>query len=678
MELKRYQEKALERLSDFLRLLENAQGLMEVAWGRLNWEDRVPQPYTRFDSAKRPIPHVCMSVPTGGGKTLMAAESLVRMNRLNGLVLWMVPNTAIYDQTKRALWTREHPYRQVLERASSGRVKMLEKHDNFHKEDVEHYLCVMLVSLQAANRRNNKEFLKMFRESSKYSSFFPDEDDVDANARLVCDYPSLEKGVDDRPLRTFANVFKLCRPVIIVDEAHKSYGRSLDAINEMWLNRFDPSLVLEFSATPDAHKSNVLVNVRGADLKEEQMIKLPIEVAGHGDTSWQQVLLKVNAQLSRLSEKAELLGHNRGRYIRPMVLVRVSRTGKTQRDATHLHAEDVREYLTNTIGVPAREVRVQSSETKELKGENLMSPYNQVRWIITKDALKEGWDCSNAYILVLLDNTSAKITVTQMMGRVLRQPHAQLTGISALDRCYIHCGETSVDMAVAHVRAELEQEGFGDLAPQVVSSSTVTNKVIATRRAEHTADFARLPQVLTKDNTEIEYEQHILAELDWEALSVPDPRDWGHLSPVVKTTVSLVDFEQGEIATSRALGDPVARSANGDFSMDLAWYSRQLGNVIPNPWQAARLIDRATASLRKIGHDDEWIHDRRASFLLHLAKHLERQIDDQAEQVFLDKLATGDIRFDMEVPFEFDEWYEVTANHQSPRQCDVWGLQDIV
>ena len=102
-------------------------------------------------------------VPTGGGKTLLAAAALERLDRNTGLVLWMVPSNAIYRQTKEKLWDRQHPYRQMLERGSGRRVKMLEKDDIFTAADVEHYLCVMLISLQSANRQNNKEFLKMFQ-----------------------------------------------------------------------------------------------------------------------------------------------------------------------------------------------------------------------------------------------------------------------------------------------------------------------------------------------------------------------------------------------------------------------------------------------------------------------------------------------------------------------------------
>ena len=146
------------------------------AWEALRVEDGVAatagEYVNRTDDADRPIPHICFKVPTGGGKTLLAAAALERRHRQTGLILWIVPSKAIYNQTKAALWNREHPYRQMLERASAGRVKMLEKDEPFNRDDVANYLCVMLLSLSATNRHNNKDFLRMFKDAGRYPSFF--------------------------------------------------------------------------------------------------------------------------------------------------------------------------------------------------------------------------------------------------------------------------------------------------------------------------------------------------------------------------------------------------------------------------------------------------------------------------------------------------------------------------
>ena len=199
MELKVYQQNALDAFSRWLEALEEARNNSEKAiealkqagvdsipdelhnypqkaWQNLKQNDGVAPTagdyVTRTDDAKRPIPHVCFKVPTGGGKTLLAASALERLHRQRGLTLWIVPTRAIYTQTKKALWDKEHPYRKMLERASAGSVKMLEKDDPFNRDDIANHLCVMLLMLPAANRQKGKEFLRMFKDTGKYPSFF--------------------------------------------------------------------------------------------------------------------------------------------------------------------------------------------------------------------------------------------------------------------------------------------------------------------------------------------------------------------------------------------------------------------------------------------------------------------------------------------------------------------------
>ena len=167
MELKVYQRNVLGAFSRWLKTLEETQHELETmiemfnqaptgipipdglrnypkaAWKKLKENGGVAasvgEYVDRTDAANRPIPHICFKVPMGGGKTLLAASALERLNRQTGLTLWVVPTKAIYAQTKAALWNREHPYRQTLERASAGRVKMLEKEDSFNRDDITNY-----------------------------------------------------------------------------------------------------------------------------------------------------------------------------------------------------------------------------------------------------------------------------------------------------------------------------------------------------------------------------------------------------------------------------------------------------------------------------------------------------------------------------------------------------------
>ena len=162
-----YQERALEALQAYLDALkpekaryDRAAALLAddpelgielahfpaKAWEALKaWPDangepknrlpanRVEVPYSPRNSGDgQPVPNATLKVPTGGGKTFLACASLSRifgryLQKNTGFVLWIVPNEAIYSQTVRTLRDRQHPYRQTLDRAAAGKVKILEK-----------------------------------------------------------------------------------------------------------------------------------------------------------------------------------------------------------------------------------------------------------------------------------------------------------------------------------------------------------------------------------------------------------------------------------------------------------------------------------------------------------------------------------------------------------------------
>ena len=686
-ELKDYQETTLNAFSRWLEALEQArqqsetgiaalQGVgMEVpddvrnfpktAWQRLKEAGGVAQTageyVSRTDDAGRPIPHVCFKVPTGGGKTLLAAAALKRLNRQTGLVLWITPTRAIYEQTKAALRNREHPYREMLEPDRDGTFKLLEKDDQFTSGDVASYLCVMLLMLPAANRQKGRDFLRMFRDSGRYPTFFPDGDDLLGDGRLLEQHPDLERTADDGPVRhSLFNLFKMLRPVVVLDEAHKAYGSKTAGANQEFVrsvNRLDPSLVIELSATPNGGISNLLVDITGVELKNEEMIKLPVQVSSFTNTEWQHTLAQAHDELERLAADAQALQHNGGRYIRPIAVVRVERTGADQRDGERVHAEHVREYLVNNLGVPSDAVAVKSSEMDELAGKDLLSELSQVRWIITRAALMEGWDCSFAYLLVMLDNTTAQRAITQLVGRVLRQPYAQRTGVERLNQCYVYCWNTGVGQAVTQVQQGLESEGLTGLSGEVITQGGDWERITVTRREKFRGENIFLPKVLHQDGgkwTELDYQRHILPAIDWAALKVPEQQE------------TMPDRARLQTATVDVGETPTIFHADQELFIDktllISWFARRISDVVPNPWQATRLAQEMVNRWRQSGSSDADIHDRRSYIAWRLRDGVVTSLDLQAQQAFQAKLKNNELSFDLQAGrpnFRMKESYEI-------------------
>ncbi|MFA6180087.1 MAG: DEAD/DEAH box helicase family protein, partial [Candidatus Methylopumilus sp.] len=360
--------RAMEGMEDVAR---EAADFPKKTWKALHDARALPlafanQPHSsRFDGADRAIPNICLKVPTGGGKTLLAAASVGRvfssyLNKHSGLVLWVVPNDAIYKQTLKTLSDRDHPYRQMLNLAGAGRVKILEKDSPLTRLDVESHLCVMLLMLQSASRKDEaQKKLKAFRDRGNVLGFTPREDDIEANWNLLQQLPNLDVyapyGMSDEMARktkgsivksSLGNVLRLVRPMIVMDEGHHAYTEN--ALRT--LDGFNPSFLLELSATPrigsdKGSGSNILVDVRGTDLDEAEMIKLPINVDVRAWQDWQSCLATSMAKVDDLQREADQLHAENNRYIRPILLVQVERTGKEMRDAGFIHAEDAKAYL---------------------------------------------------------------------------------------------------------------------------------------------------------------------------------------------------------------------------------------------------------------------------------------------------------------------------------------------
>ncbi len=701
MELKVYQQNALDAFTRWLETLSEVESTSKTAiealkqagvdsipaelrnypqnaWQNLKQNDSVAPTagdyVTRTDDANRPIPHICFKVPTGGGKTLLAASALERLHRQRGLTLWIVPTRAIYTQTKKALWDKEHPYRKMLERASAGKVKMLEKDDPFNRDDIANYLCVMLLMLPAANRQKGREFLRMFKDTGKYPSFFPDSDDIFGDARMRNEYPDLECHEKTGLVKqSLFNVFKMLRPVVILDEAHKAYGASRREANQEFarsINRLNPQMVIELSATPNRGISNLLVDIDGIALKKEEMIKLPVQVKSNfrknAETTswrddWQYTLQQAVDELQRLNNEAEALENTTNRYIRPIAVVRVERTGKDQRDGERIHADDARDYLIH-LGIPQEAIRVKSAERDELRDEDLLSKTSQVRWIITKAALMEGWDCPFAYLLVMLDNTQAQKAITQLVGRVMRQPHAQLTGREALDQCYVYCNNTDVGIAVEQVKNGLESEGLTGLGDEVIGAADTQALLdlrpqTVERRPQFRGQAIYLPMVLHKNGDEwiqLNYQSHILPHIKWSEIQAPDPN------------ASAPDTMIWQSATVD-VGDapPVYHSDQEpyiDKTVGISDFARRLSDLLPNPWRAARIAAQMRENLRQNGETEEDIYDRR-SYLMHaLREHIKCEVEQQAEQIFRRKLDQGEIKFDLETEepnYKLRDKYEI-------------------
>tara|TARA_R110002049_G_scaffold161793_1_gene327338 strand:+ start:140 stop:2755 length:2616 start_codon:yes stop_codon:yes gene_type:complete len=643
----------------------------EAAWKSLRAAGRLPAsradiPFSpRHDGIGRVVPNVTFKVPTGGGKTYLAVNAISRiMGRYlaanTGFVLWVVPNEAIYAQTLKHLKDRQHAYRQALDRAAAGRVRIMEKGDRLHAADVDRHLCVMVLMLQSGNRQN-KETLRMFRDRGDVHGFFPPEGDQLAHRAALEATPNLDGYNDLYPMvkDSLGNALRLIRPIVVMDEGQKATS---DLAHET-LYGFNPIFVLELTATPKdvaetrppnprpARYANLLVEVTGRELHAEDMIKMPLNLDPRQGTDWRATLTAAVAKLDELHRAADTYRADTGRYIRPIMLVQVERTGKDQRDGAHIHSEDVKEWLLQT-GYDEAEVAIKTAETNDLnQPENLdlLARTNRVRVIITKSALQEGWDCPFAYVLCSLAASSNKSAMTQLIGRILRQPDAVKTGIAALDECHVITHHADTALVVGAVKDGLEKDGLADLVLTVAggtASAVAGNSRQLERRAAYQKLDIYLPRVLRADGAslrELDYETDLLAAIDWRDF---DPATLAAQIPEnpVETATQLQRISLTDSGTEAITGHSVAASTEV-LAFDPAYAVRVISDLVPNPFVGRDIVARVLGALRKRGFDDAKL-GRHASFIIdELRKGLDSERSTRAEAMFKAEVEAGKIQF---------------------------------
>ena len=445
MELKDYQADVLTDLSKYLETLLECKGHLPNAFTKY-WKDRGVQNQSYKNNIKG-IPHVCVKVPTAGGKTFIAVNALDRIFSAFAeynptrpkFVVWLVPSLTILEQTVKNLSNVDHPYRQRLNDLFSGRVQIYEKADvlqgaGFNADAVKEQLSVVVMSFDSL-KATNKENRKAFQENGYLASFLNDDSEV---------VEPLE-GTDPSAL---INVMRTLKPVVVVDESHNAES----TLSVDMLRNLNPSFIFDLTATP-RDNSNIISYIDALRLKKQNMVKLPVIVANQ--RSQEDVImaaLNMRRQLEEFAKKAEEKG---GGYIRPIVLFQAE--PKSRDDNTTF--EKVRDILLE-LNIPKEHIAIKTANINELKNVDLMSRDCEVRYIITVNALKEGWDCPFAYVLATLANKSSVVDVTQILGRVLRMPYTKKHSAELLNLSYVFTSSSHFQSTLSQVVAGLNKAGF--------------------------------------------------------------------------------------------------------------------------------------------------------------------------------------------------------------------------
>ena len=444
MQLKQYQTDTLNTLRRFFE--EARLAGPKAAYEAIAAEPEQTARIGRYAGEYAPlaalpdVPYVCLRLPTGGGKTILAAHSIAIardtwVEKDYPLVVWLVPTDKIRQQTAEALKQPSHSYRQTLDEAFDGRVRVFDIADFTHirPHDLRDHCCIVVGTIQTL-RVKNTSGRKVYAHNENLEPHF-------SGARVTAQ--SLEKSASGEVKFSFANLLHLHQPLMIVDEAHNA----VTGLTREMKARLNPSAIIEFTATPKP-RSNILHSVSAQELKRAEMIKLPIMLTEH--TSWQNAVSKAIATRASLDKTAK----DDPDYIRPIVLF------QAQPKNEEVTVAVLKKHLLEVENVSEAAIAVATGDMRELDGIDLFDPHCPIKYVITIEALKEGWDCSFAYVFCSVSRIQSAVDVEQILGRVLRMPYATRRKAAELNRAYAFLSEPETGIAARALVDKLVAMGF--------------------------------------------------------------------------------------------------------------------------------------------------------------------------------------------------------------------------
>lgn len=478
--LKDYQRRVLDELGDYADDVAYFAGqdrikdpAAQAFIGRTGegWQALTENPRTPF---------VCLKVPTGGGKTLIAAhaagivyDKLLRHKQERGIVLWTTPSETIRSQTLRALKDDEHPYRKALEAGFTSPVYVMDNREALSiRPDQVHDGLTVVVSTMQALKRTDKEGLKFYEDNGFLAPHFSGEEEI-----------------EDRSFSLF-EVIRRQNPLVIADEGHNAKtGLALDVIESL-----DPSFVLELTATP-LERSNVLSRVSALDLKAEQMVKLPVNL--HNLHTWQDTLEEAVRKRAELEAAAVEERGETGEYLRPILLIQaeVEKPAEGKIDVAR-----VKDYLVADLKVPEGQIKIRTGKQDELGATDLSAEDVEIRYVITRSALQEGWDAPFAYVLASVYRLSSPTAVEQLLGRVLRLPNVREKKRPELNEAYVYTSAEEFNKVLGAIIKGMENNGYGKDEVRITDGAK-KEPYIVTMQARH-RDLT-IPLLAVDDGDEI-------------------------------------------------------------------------------------------------------------------------------------------------------------------------------
>lgn len=421
LSLRQPQQLSLERLHQAVDLLKPAE--KEELSAKL---ERLRAEFEHVEDFERAFPSLCFALATGVGKTRLMGAFIAYLYLEHGVRNFFVlaPNLTIYKKliADFSPGTPKYVFKGLECFATNyPRVVTGENYEDRPLNDLVLQASDVVVNVFNISKFNTRsgEVRKMRRLSEFLGeSYF--------------DYLS--------------NLEDL---VILMDEAHRYRGdASMKSIEEL-----KPMLGLELTATPQIESSkgaikfkNVLVDYPLHLAMKDELVKEPAVATranfdkGMTAPRLEELKLLDGVRLHQHTRaELEIYGRQHGRpIVKPFMLVIARDTTHAEEIVATIQKDDFfdGQYKGRVISIHSGQKGSEKDEVVErlLAVEN---PLERTEIVVHVNMLKEGWDVTNLYTIVPLRAADSMTLVEQSIGRGLRLPYGQRTGVAAVDRLTI-------------------------------------------------------------------------------------------------------------------------------------------------------------------------------------------------------------------------------------------------
>lgn len=375
------------------------------------------EPHTISVDREFDFPSFCFDMTTGIGKSRLMGACIYYLYKTKGYKHFFIlaPGNTIYDKMRKESVLGHPKYMFKGLEAEMGRPKVYDG-ENYLSYPVKYVQNELVVENTSEIQIFIFNISKIFTRGDLEFKFHKFNENLGGSFAEV--------------LRSFDDL------VICMDEAHRYYAPA----SKVAINYLNPVLGLEYTATPKKSNKNIIYRY-GLEDGAGKFLKIPVvmgrtNTAGYSDDDIEEMKLKDGIKLHerRKSIVYKYCIENNLEQVKPIVLVAC-------KDTTH--AKKINEKIDSDSFFGGRYVgkviEIDSSTSGAETEENIQKLLtiekntNPIEIVLHVYKLKEGWDVNNLFTIIPLNAAKSDILALQTIGRGLRLPFGEITGIEELD-----------------------------------------------------------------------------------------------------------------------------------------------------------------------------------------------------------------------------------------------------